>query len=150
MMTFLETDNSAARMGHVTWDTQNDWRNRHKNQWGKMTGTGLLWISAIHSSESSSVTQCGWEEAQSQETTGSPGWIWAIGLRIPAAGASSGWTDHLLLMGSEGMKRRYGLLLQAAPAFSQSTQQAEKFWRSVLCESGLLAPTNPTLHCPPY
>lgn len=103
-MTFLETDNSAARMGHVTWDTQNDWRNRHKNQWGKMTGTGLLWISAIHSSESSSVTQCGWEEAQSQETAGSPGWIWAIGPRIPAAGASSGWTDISYLWGQRAWK----------------------------------------------
>ena len=52
-------------------------------------------------------------------------------------------------MGSEGMKRLYGRLLQAAPAFSQPTQQAKKFGRSVLCESGLLAPINPTLHCPP-
>lgn len=69
-----------------------------------MTVTGLLWISAIHSSESSSFTQCGLEEAQSQETAGSPGWIWAIGPRIPAAGASSGWTDHLLLMGQRAWK----------------------------------------------
>lgn len=93
-----------------------------------MTGTGLLWISAIHSSESSSFTQCGLEEAQSQETAGSPGWIWAIGPRIPAAGASSGWTDHLLLMGSEGMKRLYGLLLQAAPSLQSIYPIGKEVW----------------------
>lgn len=47
------------------------------------------------------------------------------------------------------MRRLHGVLLPAAPAFGQSTQQAEKYGGPVLCDSRLLAPTNPTLCWPP-